>query len=404
MKSSQISQTIGFLPHDNNEITLPSTINTPFNSLIFSFHTRSNVSTLVQFDQISLNIDVEGYLALVIRDKQAQRILSNDVQKPINDGNLYTVYLQRKDKNIEAWINTNKNFQPNKISIELSTPKLIVENFIFGPRSQFIGCLENVTYNDQLLSFKHLPLHRQKCPSSSIVLKSAEILSTDNIYIDQIISFKEYDRPLILSVDNLEDFRVFSFLFYTQDSNSIICSLADPTYEHFLTLSIHNERLLLTYDDKQKKRVKIFMNNSLIINDGREHKLILKLINKEDLLFEVDGNIVMKKINQNVRINTIYIGQLDGFIKEKFTDLDGDNFIGCIKDVMLNERSIIKLDHIHHVGRLTNTCQLSKRGRKFKLMSRRISIDVIFKTYDMSSVFNDISNIYTVIILIIYVR
>ena len=179
MKSSQISQTIGFLPHDNNEISFPSTINTPFNSLIFSFRTRSNVSTLIQFDQISLNIDVEGYLALVIRDKQAQRILSNDVQKPINDGNLYTVYLQRKEKNIEAWISANKNFQPNKISIELSTSKLIIENFIFGPRSQFIGCLENVTYNDQLLSFKHLPLNRQKCPSSSIVL------NIDRNFIDE---------------------------------------------------------------------------------------------------------------------------------------------------------------------------------------------------------------------------
>jgi hypothetical protein len=107
------------------------------------------------------------------------------------------------------------------------------------------------------------------------------------------------------------------------------------------------------------------MNNSVIINDGREHKLILKLINKDDLVFEIDGNVIIKKIKQNFRIHTIYIGQIDGYIKEKFADLDGDNFIGCIRDVMLNDRSIIKLDHIHHVGRLTNTCQLSKRGRKF---------------------------------------
>jgi len=365
MKSSQIiSQTIGFLPNDNSEIIIPSPMNTLFNTLTFSFRTRSNVSTLIQFDQISLNIDVDGYLALVIRDRQAQRILSNDEQKPINDGNLYSVHLQRIEKNLEAWIYRKKNFKPNKISIELSTSKLIIDNFIFGPRTQFIGCLENVTYNDQLLSFKHLPLNRQKCPSSSIVLKSTEILSTNNIYIDQIISFKEYDRPLIITLDNPEDFHIFSFLFYTQESNSIICSLADKTYEHFLTLSIYNKHLLLTYDDKQRKRMKIYMNNSIVINDGREHKFILKLINKDDFIFEIDGNIMIKKMNSNFLITTIYIGQLDSFIKEKFPDLDGDNFIGCIKDVILNEKSIIKLDHIHHVGRLTNTCHLSKRGRK----------------------------------------
>ncbi|CAF1294668.1 unnamed protein product [Rotaria sp. Silwood1] len=364
MKSSEISQTIGFLPNDNSEIIISSPINTAFNTFIFSFRTRSNVSTLIEFEQISLNIDVDGYLALVIRDRQAQRILINDEQKPINDGNLYTVYLQRIDKNLDAWIIKNKNFKPNKISIELLTTKLIVENFIFGPRSQFIGCLQNITYNDQLLSFKHLSLNRQQCPSSSIALKSMEILSFNNIYIDQIISFKEYDRPLIIKLDTPEDFRTFSFSFYTQDFNSIICSLADKTHENFITLSIYNERLLLTYDDKQKKRIKIFINNSILINDGREHRLVLKLLNKDDIIFEIDGIIMTKKFHTNLRIHTIYIGQLDSYIKEKYSDLDGDNFIGCLKDIMLNDKSIVKLDHIHHIGRLTNTCQLSKRGRK----------------------------------------
>ncbi|CAF2066583.1 unnamed protein product [Rotaria magnacalcarata] len=364
MKSSDSSQTIGFLPNDNNEIVIPSPTNAQFNKLVFSFRTRSNVSTLMQFDQISLNTDVDGYLALVIRDKLAQRILLNDEQKPINDGNLYTVHLQRSDKNLEAWIMKSKSFKPNKISVELSTSKLIIENFIFGPRSQFTGCLQNITFNDQLLSFKQLSLNRQQCPSSSIVLKTAEILSYNDIYIDQIISFKEYDRPLIITFDNPEEFRIFSFSFFTQDTNSIICSLADRTYEHFLTLSIYNERLLLTYDDKQRKRMKIFMNNSILINDGREHKLILKLINKDDLIFDIDGTVTMKKFSNNFRINKIYIGQLDGFIKEKIPDLDGDNFIGCIKDIMLNEKSTLKLDHIHHLARLTNICQLIKRGRK----------------------------------------
>jgi hypothetical protein len=186
----------------------------------------------------------------------------------------------------------------------------------------------------------------------------------NNIYIDQVISFKEYDRPLIIVLDNPEEFRLFSFLFHTQESNSVICSLADKTYEQFLTLSITNGRLMLTHDDKQRKRMKIYLNNSIVINDGREHKLVLKLISKEDFLIEIDGNVQSKKIDPNFFISTIYIGQFDGFIKEKFPDLDGDNFIGCIKDVILNDKSIIKLDHIHHVARLTNTCHLSKRGRK----------------------------------------
>ena len=365
MKSFDTSQTVGFLPNDNSEIIISSPFKTPFNTLTFSFRTRSNVSTLIQFKYISLNIDVDGYLALVVRDRQAQRLLLNDEQRPINDGNLYSVHLKRSNKYLEAWIMKNNNFQPNKISIELLNSELIIDNFIFGPRSQFIGCLQNVTYNNRILSFKHLSFNRQKCPSSSIVLKSTEILSTDNIYIDQIISFKEYDRPLIINLDYSEDFRIFSFLFYTQESNSIIASLTDQTYEHFITLSIHNEHLLLTYDNKQRTRMKIYMNNSKSINDGHEHKFVLQFMDPNDFILKIDENIIMKKLNHNCRISKIYIGQLDSYIKEQYSDLDGDNFIGCIKDVLLNERSIIKLNHIHHLGRLTNTCQLSKRGRKF---------------------------------------
>ena len=114
MKSSSTSQIIGFLPNDNHEIILPSPVNTPFNTLTFSFRTRSNVSTLIQFDQISLNIDVDGYLAIVRRDRQAQRLLSNDEQKPINDGNLYSVHLQRIEQNLEAWIIKSKTAKPQK--------------------------------------------------------------------------------------------------------------------------------------------------------------------------------------------------------------------------------------------------------------------------------------------------
>jgi len=365
--SSPLTQTIGFLPNDNKELLVQSPSNLPFQSLVFSFRTRSNVSTLVQFDQISLNIDVEGYLALVIRDRQAQRILSNDEQKPINDGNLYTIHLQQIEQNLEAWISRKKNLPAKKISVELpsTTTKLVLDNFLFGARSQFIGCLENVTYNQQVISFKHLPYNRQQCPSSSIVLKSTEVLSINNIFIDQMISFKEYDRPLIVQLDYQEQFRLFSFRFHTQELNSMICSLADQTYEHLLMLSIHQGYLLLTYVDKLKKPMKIFLNNTNLVNDGREHRLVIKMLTKDDLSLEIDGKILMKKIQGNFQIKTIYIGQYDSLIKEQSSEFNGDNFIGCIKDVLYNENSIIKLDHIHHVGRLTNTCQLSKRGREF---------------------------------------
>lgn len=365
MKPSSTGQTIGFLPNDHQEIVISSPSKQPFETLTFSFRTRSNVSTLIQFDQISLNIDVDGYLALVIRDRQAQRLLSHDEQKPINDGNFYTVHLQRIEQNLQAWISRNQTIKPEKISLELPTSKFLVEQFLFGPRGQFHGCLQNVIYNDQPFSFKHLPSNRQRCPSSSLVLKSTEIPSMNNIYIDQMISFKEYDRPLIILLGQPEELRSFSLIFYTQESNTVICSLADQTYEHFFTISIINERLIVTYDNKTSKRMKIAFNHSITTTNAREHRLTLKFLNRDDFLVEIDGTMLMHKLNPNFRISTIYIGQLDSFIKDQYSDLNGENFVGCIKDVIFNDQSIVTLDHIHHLGRLTNTCQLSKRGRKF---------------------------------------
>lgn len=362
--SSSSSQTLGFLPHDNNEIALPTPVKASLTTLTFAFRTRSNVSTLLQFDPISLNIDVDGYLALVHRDKQAQRLLINDEQRPINDGNLYSVYLQRTETTLNAWIMKNKKVAPKKISMEVTASALTGENLLFGPRSQFLGCFENITYNEQVLSLKHLPNHRQQCPSSSIVLKSREILSTSQIYIDQMISFKEYDRPLIVRLDAPESFRTFSFLLHTQESTSMICSLADRTYEHFLTLSIQNKYLLFTYDDVNQQRTRIYLNNSTPINDGREHRIQLQFVNAEEFAVEIDGQSVSSKVIRSFPVHAIYMGQLDGFIKEKFADFEGDYFVGCLKDVMFNERSVMKLEHLHHLDRLTNVCQLSKRGRK----------------------------------------
>ena len=223
--------------------------------------------------------------------------------------------------------------------------------------NQFLGCIENVTYNNQIFTFQHLSINRRQCSSSEIILKSIK-----KIYIDQIISFQEYDRPLIVILDNPKEFYIFSLSFYTQESNSIICSLADKTYENIFILSIHYEHLLLTYTNKQKQRIEMLTNHS--INDRNEHRIVIRLINKNNLMFELDGNIIMNNISDIFYINTIYIGRLDGFIKERYADLDGDNFIGCIKDVMLNGKSIIILKNVYQSDRVANICRLTKRERK----------------------------------------
>jgi len=313
-----------------------------FKTLSFSFRAYSNISSLIEFGGINLNIDIDGYLTLIIPDRQIQKIFSNEQEKIINNGKFYFVQIQLNNRTFEVWIDENQ-----KISIELSSSFLIIENFIFGLHNQFIGCIENLTYNNQLFSFENLPLNRQKCP-------------INDIYINQIISFQEFDRPLIIQFNNPEEFQIFSFSFSTQESNSIICSLVDKTYENLLILSIHSEQLLLIYNNNNRKqRIEMSMNYS--INDRNEHKIIIKLINKTNLLFQFDDNIIIKNITEIFYIYRISIGKLDEFIEEYF---DEENFIGCIKDMKLNNKSFIKLEHIDQSNRLTNTCQLTKRERK----------------------------------------
>ncbi|CAF4288226.1 unnamed protein product, partial [Rotaria sordida] len=65
INQSQSIQTIAFLSNDNNEIIFPSPIKFFFKTFSFSFRTYSNLSTLIQFDDIQLNIDIDGYLILV---------------------------------------------------------------------------------------------------------------------------------------------------------------------------------------------------------------------------------------------------------------------------------------------------------------------------------------------------
>ncbi|CAF4429429.1 unnamed protein product, partial [Adineta steineri] len=81
---SELIQTIAFLPDNNNEIVLSSPINSSFETLSFSFRTFSNASTLVQFENVNINIDNDGYLTLAVENRQTQRIFSSNEQKPIN--------------------------------------------------------------------------------------------------------------------------------------------------------------------------------------------------------------------------------------------------------------------------------------------------------------------------------
>ena len=353
INQTESTQTIAFLPGDNNEIIFSLPIKSPFQTFSFSFRTYSNLSILIQFEEINFNIDSGGYLTIVNQNEQAKRILSNKEQRPINNGQTYYVQLEFKNKTLSTWIDKNM-----KVSIEYSSSSLLVENFIFGLHNQFIGCIENVTYNNWTFSFENISLHRQRCFLSNYTIKSV-----NNIYINQIVSFKEYDHPLIINLNQSEEFHSFSFVFYTQESNGIICSLSDKTYENFIILSIHYERLFLTYNNhKQDNQIQISANKS--VNDINEHKIIIKCINENYLVLKVDESVIIENITCIFYISSVSIGGLDSFIKEKFSSFDRDNFIGCIKDVMLNKKLLIKFKHINQANRLASTCQATKRDGK----------------------------------------
>jgi hypothetical protein len=252
--------------------------------------------------------------------------------------------MELNKKIINVWID-----ETNKTSIELLSSFLMIENFIFGLHNQFIGCIENITYNHQIFSFEHLSFHRRQCP----------IKSLNEIFVNQIISFEENDQPLIIQLTNPEEFRIFSLKFSTQESNCILCSLADQTYEHILVLSIRNERVILTYINKKHQQMEISMNSS--INYRQQHQIIIRDI----LSIELDENIIIKNIIDRFSIQKISIGKLDGFIQEHFPDLNSESFLGCMTDIIFNQNPLIKLEHIDQSERLTNTCQLSKREREF---------------------------------------
>lgn len=369
LKSSSNRSVIGFFPSDHQEIVVPLPTAQPFQSLSFSFRTRSNVSTLIQLDRFSLNVDVDGYLALVHLDHRAERFLLDDhEQKAINDGHLYHVYLERTtDRTIHAWLMKKKTSNRSVTSTKKITVTWTkfdpIQTIILGARNQFRGCLKDLIFNDQPLEVKNLSPHRQQCPSSNVRLKSTEFDRYEKIYIDQLISFKESDRPLIIRFDRPENFASFSFVIYTQEANSMFASLT--TDDVFLLITLHNRYLMLTFDHFVSQRtMKIYLNETNPLNDGREHRIALKFLHPDELQLEIDGKVLVKKGWKSFLVQTIYLGQIDGLIREKFNEFDGDSFIGCVKDVTWNEKPLVQFEHLHHLDRLQNVCPLAKRGRK----------------------------------------
>lgn len=175
---------------------------------------------------------------------------------------------------------------------------------------------------------------------------------------NNILSFKEFDSPFIIQFNKSEEFVRFSFLFSTQESNSFICSLTDQTYENIFILNIQSEQLLLTYYNNRERKPREILINSTI-NDRHEHEIVLQLINKTNLLVQFDGNLIRKNmiiLKERFYIRKISFGKLDEFLKDYF---NGDNFLGCIRNPMFNNRSLIKSDN-----RLANICQITKRERK----------------------------------------
>ena len=331
--SSSSSRTLSFLPESNDEITIPSPLHSPFRTFSLTFRAFTQICTLVQFNSISLTIDADGYLALVIRQHQAQRIFAQTNRQLVNDGQRHTIHLQLIHNKLQAWIDPMK-----KISIELTRLLIIVDRFVFGAYNQYLGCIEHVIYNDQSLLFTSIPLHRQEC------LRGATLTH-------QIISFEEFDPPVIVLMDFPEELQSFSFRFSTTESNSLLCTLNDLAHQHVMTLNIRQRRLLLTY---HQQRMELWMNQSIV--HGIEHNLIIKILNKNDFILQFDQHIMLRKISISPIFQKITFGQISS-VYEK-------TFLGCIGDILYNGKSLLKWEHIHPLGRLSNTCRSSKHTRK----------------------------------------
>lgn len=326
-------QTLSFLPKANDEISISPPLPSPFRSFSLTFRSLTQICTVVQFDAISLIIDADGYLALVIRPHQAQRIFAETKRQTVNDGHSHTIHLLLMKNKLQAWIDPMK-----KITVELDRAIFVIEQFRFGPYHQYIGCIEQVIYNDQMLTFTQVPFSRRECPQRSILT-------------DQMISFEEFDPPVMMQLDFPEELQSFSFRFTTFESNSLLCTLTGQTYQDILTLNIRQQRLFLSY---QRERLELITNQSLSL--GREHHLMIKILNSNDFVFQVNEQIILQRISSPLIIQKVTFGSA--------VNHHGKHFLGCISQILYNGKSLLRWEHIQSIGRVTTTCHSTKSLRK----------------------------------------
>jgi hypothetical protein len=338
-----VMHTISFHANANDEVVVLSSSLSPFRTLTLTFRVHTTICTIVQFEMISLIIDADGYLALVVRHQQAQRILAKTKQQSVHDGHRHRLHMQMTKNSLQAWLDPAK-----KIIIEMSRSSIIIDRFTFGSYNQYVGCIEQVIYNDHMLSFEHIPIDRQQC-------------SIGYVANDQIVSFNEFDSALNVLVDHDESFQSFSFRFSTVLASSFLCSLTDRLdNKHRVTLSIDNEHFLFTFNDRQQTR-EIIANHSIV--QGQEHQIMIRIIHRNNFLVQLDQHVMIRTSFVRFSPRTIAFGR-----NEYVNDEPMSSFVGCIRDVQFNGRVLLKLEHIHPLSRLSSSCQATKSERTYSLM------------------------------------
>ncbi|CAF0871438.1 unnamed protein product, partial [Didymodactylos carnosus] len=385
--------TISFISNDNDEVFIPG-IKSDFDSFSLTFQTYLNstiLATLINEPYfIGLEIDIDGILNLIVHDhiNSTSRLRLTKV----NDGKEYTIELRndrRKQSGIiEAWLNERSK---QKNLIEINNPFYIKDiilggrlgNYRFTAHNKFIGCISNPKLNLIKVNIADVAKSRRNCTNTFINVTTKQQQQhrvIDDYYVHESISFREQDRPLpfLFSDNDQREFKILSLTFVTFELNGILFSLADKLYDNFVTLSIRNGVLYVTFDNHVHKRYIFSLNRT--VNDGIEHQIIIKNNQEKDYI-ELDKIKYFLSFNLVVPfyLNSIYFGQIDGFAKQHY-DLEGENFVGCMKDVLFNEKPLIRRDQINDLSRLSTLCKLTYRPRKNVISY--VSPDISFSMRD----------------------
>ena len=348
--SSPLStEQITFLVNNQNEIVYTTSTKSIFRHFSLTFRTEKSVCTIVEMDPIRLIVDADGYLALLVVHHQPQRIPAKTQRRSVNDGHRHTIEIHLIGQSLYAWIDSNE-----KISIDLMQTALIIENFIFGAHNQFVGCIERVIFNDETFVFQQIPIDRQKC-SLNILLE------------DQTIHFDDLTRPLIIFKRPAESIDEFSFRFSTFESNSFLCSLTNSNYEQMFLLTLTQQGLSLIYHSEFNRPIEFLLNSTTSFYHGNEHQLMMKFLKNNELVLQFDEQTMRRNNFNRFTIEKINFGHFDSLIGEGFGNNNRDNFLGCLRDVRLNGKSLVKLEDIYPISRLTDSCSMKRRQRMFHI-------------------------------------